>query len=86
MNSEIESTDQYLDAGTKWLYSDQKGTQVFALYGIGDGTDPTPLYAVGGKRAMRDYEKRMKRMEGKAYGNQQDRAAFDRLLGDIESK
>ncbi len=34
-----------------WVYADEKGVQVFALYGIGDGTDATPLYAVGGKRA-----------------------------------
>ena len=33
------------------MYADEKGVQVFALYGIGDGTDATPLYAVGGKRA-----------------------------------
>ena len=51
MTEEIESSEQYLDESTKWLYADEKGVQVFALYGIGDGTDATPLYAVGGKRA-----------------------------------
>ena len=86
MNSEIESTDQYLDAWTKWLYSDQKGTQVFALYGIGDGTDPTPLYAVGGKRAVADYNRLMKFLEGGQNGNNKDRAIADRLFGEFESK
>ena len=51
LEEEIESSGQYLDESTKWLYADEKGVQVFALYGIGDGTDATPLYAVGGKQA-----------------------------------
>lgn len=51
LEEEIESSGQYLDESTKWLYADEKGVQVFALYGIGDGTEATPLYAVGGKQA-----------------------------------
>lgn len=51
MNAEIKSSENFLDEATKWVYADEKGVQVFALYGIGDGTDATPLYAVGGKRA-----------------------------------
>lgn len=51
LTEEIESSGQYLDESTKWLYADEKGVQVFALYGIGDGTDATPLYAYGGKEA-----------------------------------
>lgn len=51
MNAEIKSGENFLDEETKWVYADEKGVQVFALYGIGDGTDATPLYAVGGKRA-----------------------------------
>lgn len=51
MNTEIKSGENFLDEATKWVYADEKGVQVFALYGIGDGTDATPLYAVGGKRA-----------------------------------
>ena len=51
MNAEIKSGENFLDEATKWVYADEKGVQVFALYGIGDGTDATPLYAVGGKRA-----------------------------------
>ena len=50
----IESSEQYLDESTKWLYANEKGVQVFALYGIGDGTEATPLYAVGGKQARAD--------------------------------
>ena len=51
LEEEIESSGQYLDESTKWLYADEKGVQVFALYGIGDGTEATPLYAYGGKEA-----------------------------------
>ena len=54
LTEEIESSEQYLDESTKWLYADEKGVQVFALYGIGDGTEATPLYAVGGKQARAD--------------------------------
>lgn len=50
----IRNDKQYLDESTKWLYADEKGVQVFALYGIGDGTEATPLYAVGGKQARAD--------------------------------
>ncbi len=48
---EIASSDQFLDKATKWLYSKEKGVEVFAIYGIGDGTVPTVLYASGGKLA-----------------------------------
>lgn len=51
MAEEIGSRENYLDDATKWVYANEKGVQVFALYGVGDGTDATPLYAVGGKRA-----------------------------------
>ena len=54
LEEEIESSGQYIDESTKWLYADEKGVQVFALYGIGDGTEATPLYAVGGKKARAD--------------------------------
>ena len=54
LEEEIESSGQYIDESTKWLYADEKGVQVFALYGIGDGTEATPLYAVGGKQARAD--------------------------------
>lgn len=49
MGEEIRSREYFLDEATKWVYANEKGVQVFALYGIGDGTDVTPLYAVGGE-------------------------------------
>lgn len=51
MAEEIGSGENYLDDATKWVYAEEKGVQVFALYGVGNGTEATPLYAVGGKQA-----------------------------------
>lgn len=51
MDAEIQSEENFVDESTKWVYADEKGVQVFALYGIGDGTEATPLYAVSGEKA-----------------------------------
>ena len=64
LEEEIESSGQYIDESTKWLYADEKGVQVFALYGIGDGMEATPLYAVGGKKALKAHEFLTSKMEG----------------------
>ena len=81
----IESSEQYLDESTKWLYADEKGVQVFALYGIGDGMEATPLYAVGGKQAryaaslMQDVIEEVGRSDGNAEG-------FDSWAENLRSK
>lgn len=54
MAEEIGSGENYLDDATKWVYAEEKGVQVFALYGVGDGTDATPLYASAGRTARAD--------------------------------
>lgn len=64
MNAEIKSGENFLDEATKWVYADEKGVQVFALYGIGDGTEATPLYAVGGKQAVKKAKNINVYMEG----------------------
>ena len=85
LEEEIESSGQYIDESTKWLYADEKGVQVFALYGIGDGTEATPLYAVGGKQAryaaslMRDVIEEVGRSDGNAEG-------FDSWAENLRSK
>ena len=79
MNAEIKSGENLLDEATKWVYADEKGVQVFALYGIGDGTEATPLYAVGGKTAsakakmLMDYIREEQNYDG-------DRKALDALF------
>lgn len=74
LDEEIGSSEQYLDESTKWLYADEKGVQVFALYGIGDGTDATPLYAYGGKEAAAYNAAMAKYLEGKEHA---DKSAVD---------
>lgn len=70
MNDEIKSGENLLDEATKWVYADEKGVQVFALYGIGDGTEATPLYAVGGEKAaaynaaMTEFMERSQKYDG----------------------
>lgn len=51
MDAEIRNNSKYLDDATKWLYAKSDNAEVFALYGIGDGTEPTPLYVSKGKKA-----------------------------------
>ena len=70
MRKEIGSRENILDEATKWVYAIEKGVQVFALYGIGDGTDATPLYAVGGEKAaaynaaMTEFMERSQKYDG----------------------
>ena len=56
MEQEIADSTHTLDESTQWAYAEEKGNRVFAIYGIGDGTEATPLYASGGKTAMADYQ------------------------------
>ena len=64
MEQEITDSAHALDKATQWAYANEKGNQVFAIYGIGDGTVATPLYAVGGKKAAAAYEVLMSKKEG----------------------
>lgn len=68
MDAEINDPAHALDEATQWAYADEKGTAVFAIYGIGDGTEATPLYAVGGKKARAAYELLVGKMEGAENG------------------
>lgn len=87
MELEIGTSDKYIDKGTKWLYADSKGVKVFAIYGIGDGTVPTPLYAVGGIRAERLnqwrvlYESDNGQQNGNPYKKHIDRLEVERGSG-----
>lgn len=64
MEQEITDSAHALDEATQWAYASEKGNHVFAIYGIGDGTEATPLYAVGGKKATAAYEVLMSKKEG----------------------
>lgn len=80
LDLEVEHSKNVLDKDTKWLYATEKGVSVFCIYGIGDGTVPTPLYAVGGKRATTYYNKIVKFMEGRTNGSDRSRAGLNRWL------
>ena len=80
LEEEIESSGQYLDESTKWLYADEKGVQVFALYGIGDGTEATPLYASGGKAALSDHQTLMVAGKEFDYGFDRDAETLNRVF------
>lgn len=54
LKAEIGSKTNFLDESTKWLYAKEKGTEVFAYYGIGDGTESTVLYVSRGKTAGKE--------------------------------
>lgn len=73
MEQEITDSAHALDKATQWAYANEKGNQVFAIYGIGDGTEATPLYAVGGKRAKAAYDILLMQMEDVQNGFDRDK-------------
>lgn len=86
MNAEIKSGENFLDEQTKWVYADEKGVQVFALYGIGDGTEATPLYAVGGKRATVLAGDMQEFINGGYYHDKGTGTALSRIRGFLRTK
>ena len=86
MEKEMADSDNTLDDATKWLYASEKGTTVFALYGIGDGTEATVLYASSRKKAQSDNEILQKYLEG--YDNEFDKdgAEFNQWVKSVRSQ
>ena len=86
LDRELGTPDNYLDESAKWLYKDSKGTKVFAIYGIGDGTDATVLYAAGGKKANDKFNKLQKARENLEQGIDNDGEAPTRWLQSVWSE
>ena len=86
MEQEINDPAHALDESTPWAYANEKGSQVFAIYGIGDGTEATPLYAVGGKKAAVQYDVFKLWMEGNNGEIDRNRKSLDRIFENIKSK
>lgn len=86
MEQEIADSTHTLDEVTQWAYASEKGNQVFAIYGIGDGTEATPLYASGGKTATADYQTFVKYGKGFDYGTDGNRSALNRWFKDRRRK
>lgn len=86
MEQEINDPAHALDDATQWAYANEKGSQVFAIYGIGDGTEATPLYASGGETAHADYKAFMDAGKRFDYGTDGNRSALNRWFKDRRSK
>lgn len=85
MDIEISNDMNYLDGATKWLYSNEKGVEVFAIYGIGDGTEATPLYASGGNKAKTEALKLSAYLRRIDNGTDESRRTFTGWLEAISS-
>ena len=85
MAEEIGIRENFLDDATKWVYAEEKGIQVFALYGVGNGTEATPLYAVGGKRAAVANELILSKMEDEKNGFDGNRADISQWVDGVRS-
>lgn len=86
MSEEIGSRENFLDEATKWVYANEKGVQVFALYGIGDGTDVTPLYAVGGEKAAAAAADMQKFVNGGYHYDKGTGTALSRIRGFLRTQ
>ena len=81
---ELNTTENYVDNITKWLYNDKNGKQYFALYSTEDANNPTILYACNSNRADFEhqflYEHLIKEVDG---SERVDRRAeiINRILG-----
>ena len=86
MSEEIGIRENFLDEATKWVYANVKGVQVFALYGIGDGTDATPLYAVGGEKAAAAAADMQKFVNGGYHYDKGTGTALSRIRGFLRTQ
>lgn len=86
MRKEIGSRENILDEATKWVYANEKGVQVFALYGIGDGIDATPLYAVGGEKAATAADDMQKFVNGGYRYDKGTGTALSRIRGFLRTQ
>ena len=85
MEQEISDSAHTLDEATQWAYAEEKGNRVFAIYGIGDGTEATPLYAVGGKRAKAAYDILLMQMEDVQNGFNRNKTDVNFWIAGIRS-
>lgn len=83
-HSEFDNPKYDLDNGNKWMYANEKGYTVFAVYSKYDPEDPTVLYGSSGKAAARDYATVVAHQQGGTNANR-GRTTLDRLLAYLES-
>lgn len=85
MEQEISGSENRLDEATKWTYASEHGDSVFAIYGVGDGTEATPLYAVGGEQAQAAYNRLMAQMEDTQNGFDENKKDIDLWVAGVWS-
>ncbi len=86
MEQEMADSAHTLDEATQWAYANENGNRVFAIYGIGDGTEATPLYVSGGRTAYADYKAFMDAGKRFDYGTDGNRSALNRWFKDRRGK
>lgn len=86
LSYKMETAGEQLDEATYWVYAEEKGTTIFAIYGIGDGTENTPLYASGGKKAEADGALIKDYLEGHGHGGDRSEAALNRRYENLRRK
>lgn len=86
MDREIQEPTNFIDKDTKWLLANEKGVKVFVIYGIGDGTQPTILFAVGGNYARPISATTANVKEGMESGAYQDARSYNRWARDLWSQ
>lgn len=82
---ELPQEDKYIDEYTKWAFVQTAENSVFALYGVGDGTEATILYASGGSEAKTDYAQTIMTMEG-INEAETNRASINKLFEAIRNE
>lgn len=82
--SEFDNPKYDLDNDTKWMYANEKGYTVFAVYSKHDAEDPTILYGSSGEAAIRDHAKVAAFTQG-GINAKRGRGTLNRLLASIQS-
>ena len=81
--AEVTKKSNHLDEYTKWMYVDEEGVQVFAIYGVGDPKGPTVLYAIGGKAALKKHQRMQTVLEGINNGTLPSREDVARFIEEL---
>ena len=84
-HSEFDNPKFDLDENRKWMYANEKGYTVFAVYSKADPDDPTVLYGSSGNQAEADYLRLNRFFEEERSYAAHSRTTFDRILNDIKS-
>lgn len=87
--SEFGNPKYDLDNDTKWMYANEKGHTVFAIYSKADADDPTVMYGSSGSKAESDYATLNAYIRGELNVEQSrtkpNRRTLNAILADIES-